>query len=615
MSEKEKETGELCRAEVISRRQMTRMLSIEGFGAAGLTLPAVACFGSSTGLYPMLLYGGFMVLLLCWLLWVVKRTAFPGEGFSGPGMTGSVFAMKKWVAGIYIFRFVINAAALFYFFGFSIQKIYMPDENLVKILLPFAFLCFYCVETTLQKRARFLEMLFPWIAVLFFAVILFSIPGIWGNLHSLTETQNLKTVVENGYFLLLCSSPLEFLVFLVPSVTENLWKTPSVSQDGDACAKSWKKTVRAVILAAAGIVLWNLLLWFCTVETIGAELTAASPWPVIKMMQLIRLPGGFLERFDILLAIYWVLCMIAVISGYLYYGRKIGEMSFSTRNVTKENEKERRWTVSVLVAAVLLLFLAGTWFLPDVKNILTAFFRYKKYVDFPLLLLLPLFLGPEKKEKNPQSRKMLCFMMVCMVFLLGGCRKQSDAEEKSYMMSLYVEKAEKGYHFTTAAADLSAMSEQSQNVPCRVCWYEAENMAGLEKEILRSQTGEPEWNHIETIFIGKELAGSPGALMTFLREWEAAWQKSPNVLLCVTELPADTLFDLKAFPKASAGQEIRRLSEQDGQEEETLLCKTPIDVIKATGEGKKEVILFEAAKKDDGITLKKALFSVVREEK
>ena len=290
-----------------------------------------------------------------------------------------------------------------------------------------------------------------------------------------------------------------------------------MSPDGDACAKSWKKTVRAVILAAAGIVLWNLLLWFCTVETIGAELTAASPWPVIKMMQLIRLPGGFLERFDILLAIYWVLCMIAVISGYLYYGRKIVEMSFFTRNVTKENEKERRWTVSVLVAAVLLLFLAGTWFLPDVKNILTAFFRYKKYVDFPLLLLLPLFLGPEKKEKNPQSRKMLCFMMVCMVFLLGGCRKQSDAEEKSYMMSLYVEKAEKGYHFTTAAADLSAMSEQSQNVPCRVCRYEAENMAGLEKEILRSQTGEPEWNHIETIFIGKELAGSPGELMTFLR--------------------------------------------------------------------------------------------------
>ena len=42
-------------------------------------------------------------------------------------------------------------------------------------------------------------------------------------------------------------------------------------------------------------------------------------------MQLIRMSGGFLERFDILPAIVWVLCMMAVISGYLYYGKKMLE--------------------------------------------------------------------------------------------------------------------------------------------------------------------------------------------------------------------------------------------------------------------------------------------------
>ena len=42
-------------------------------------------------------------------------------------------------------------------------------------------------------------------------------------------------------------------------------------------------------------------------------------------MQLIRMSGGFLERFDILPAIVWVFCMMAVISGYLYYGKKMLE--------------------------------------------------------------------------------------------------------------------------------------------------------------------------------------------------------------------------------------------------------------------------------------------------
>lgn len=85
------------------------------------------------------------------------------------------------------------------------------------------------------------------------------------------------------------------------------------------------KTKRSIITAVFGVFFCNVLLIFLAVRTLGKTLTTQSAWPVIKMMQLIRMSGGFLERFDILPAIVWVFCMMAVISGYLYYGKKMLE--------------------------------------------------------------------------------------------------------------------------------------------------------------------------------------------------------------------------------------------------------------------------------------------------
>ena len=124
----------------------------------------------------------------------------------------------------------------------------------------------------------------------------------------------------------------EFLLFLVPAVTKDIWErqspreladeggTISVTekcqegQSGGNCVVPddhwWRKRRRFVWQAVAGVLLWNVLLWFVTIENLGGEITASSPWPVIKVMQLIRLPGGFLERFDILLAVFWILCLV-----------------------------------------------------------------------------------------------------------------------------------------------------------------------------------------------------------------------------------------------------------------------------------------------------------------
>lgn len=640
----------------ISQRQLTRMIYIEGVGASGLTFPAAAALCSrSEGLLPLVAYAGFLLLFAVWLLFLIRRL----ERRNPAGMSaGYGFVLSKWMGVLYMLRLFVNALALFYFFGLSIQKIYMPDTGLFMILLPFALLLWYCTQTTLQKRARFLELLFPWIMALFVILVFFAILGLEGKFHLPELTDNVATVFGNGYLLLLCSTPLEFLLFLVPAVTGNLWKTSSprspqeetqekiqkqfqgkqqgspaaggsagadvhvgtdVPEDGDPeqkvsgakdvadsadAADAWWKKRRALVWrAVAGVLVWNVLLWFVTIENLGGEITASSPWPVIKVMQLIRLPGGFLERFDILLAVFWILCLVGVLSGYLYYGRKIGEEIFGGKIF---DGRTLRFRVSVITAGVAALLLLISCLLAGQEETLLLhwFVLYKKWVDFPLLVLLPLRALFRKPCRRLPRRAVAATAVLVVMFALSGCGRQADVEEKSYVLSLYVEDGGENYEYWVSTADLPSMKAQEDSIPCITIHFTAENMEVMEEKFAKTQAGILEWNHIDTIFLGPKLAENPERLDTFLKEWEASWQKSPNVLLSVCLQTPEELLDIKNIPEGAAGQEVSRLMEQTEQEgrhifgwndsaEGGIYCRTPIEVLKAKSEGEKDIYLYQ----------------------
>ena len=161
-------------------------------------------------------------------------------------------------------------------------------------------------------------------------------------------------------------------------------------------AKTKQKTKRSIITAVFGVFFCNVLLIFLAVRTLGKTLTTQSAWPVIKMMQLIRMSGGFLERFDILPAIVWVFCMMAVISGYLYYGKKMLEqllLKKSKKPILKE-------TIVTGISVLCLLFLACL--VEKQPYLWNSYLKYKIFVDVPLALLLPVFVYiAGRKNTNP----------------------------------------------------------------------------------------------------------------------------------------------------------------------------------------------------------------------
>lgn len=593
--ETEKQSSEgkkvMIQEKEISKRQLRRMVFIETFGTGALSVPALACYKGQSGYCALFFYIIFLVAAAV----LFQSCSICADEFS------------QTIKVVYLIRFFINAAALFYFFGKTVQSVYMPESSLLFILLPAAVLLWYSLHTVLQKRARFLELIFPYIIILYILAVILSFSGIknamqFGNVSGIWKgilSDDIFQNIENGYFLLLCSSPIEFLLFFKSALyTDSVDSAISTSSTITEEERLKKRMAGSLCIAISGSILCNIIFTVLSVHTLGHTLTEHSAWPVIKMMQLIRMPGGFLERFDILPVVFWLLGMTAVLSGYLYYGRELLESIIKRRQI------------SVLyTGAVIVLLLLLACFVESHTFLWNFYLKYKAFVDFPLALFVPVTAGlfrAKKKKKSLNKREVLqlkkgikcilvLFISFPVLFSVTGCQRLTDIEEKAYILSMYVDypsKEEEGYEFWLAHADLSKMEERDDEFPCQLTKIKAGNMEELEKKYLEIIPGETEWNHIYTIFLGPGMAADRKACTRFLTEWDNAWQKSPNVLLALCPEEPKSLYKIKNIPDGAAGQEVSLLAQQNKKMTGKSICETPIDYLRSIEQKKDKIPLY-----------------------
>lgn len=728
----------------ISVRQLRRTIFTETFGIGALSVPALACYKGQSGFWALVFYGIFLAAatgLFITYSEKMRRLALRGpmqnlrdaEKNCLKEKSGEVDIMYAKscpliIKIVYIIRFFINAIALFYFFGKTVQTVYMPESGFFFILFPAAVLLWYSLHTSLQKRARFLELIFPWIIAVVLLAIILSFLGIektmalgeesrvWSGIFS----DNIFQSMGNGYLILLCSSPVEFLLF-TGSVTESGTALRKSSEGSNKMIKRTKTSANSdahlsesmfqtryspmleIIVAIAGAFLCNVIFSFLAIRTLGQTLTGQSAWPVIKMMQLIRMPGGFLERFDILPIVFWILCMAAVLSGYLYYGKHLVEQVFygirktvlesgitesgtekvrTTESGTRKIEyfsKKVSFRYNLVTGIGIALLLLLSCLVENIPFLWTFYLKYKIFVDFPLSLLLPLFVcfcgkkdleqgkirgieeekdsvekkirktkeekdsGEKKiskteeerdsenkkireakeekylvkgtlKTEKPKIKKMAAYLLIFIgvfpvIFSLTGCQRLTDVEEKNYILSMYVDypsAEENVYEFWIAHADLSKMEERDDEIPCQITEIRAGNLQELEEKYMELIPGKTEWNHIYTIFLGTGIATDKKACTRFLKEWDAAWQKSPNVLLALCPEFPKKLYTVKNIPEGAAGQEASLLAEQNKETLAENICETPIDYLRAI-ERKKEKIALYRITIEDGIKMGKGV--------
>lgn len=553
----------------ISFRQLGRTVFVEAFGTAALTFPAIACRGGGSGYFSAFFYGVFLLVFTALFYYFGSQTR----------EAGYVERMGKGICLLYSVRFFINAAALVSFFAETMQTVYMPGASYDMILLPWLLLLFYTQQTDFEKRTRFLELIFPWIITIFFLCVLLALPGVLegGETGGVAKIFFMpRRAVQNGFLLFLCSSPVEFLLFLKPG------------------GKG-----KGVVSGVAGCFFCNLVFLFLCIQILGQTLSASSPWPVIKMMQLIRLPGGFLDRFDILPVVFWILCIAGVSGGYLFYGKAILEEGFL------KNRKKRKIQIQVVCIAGMLFLFFIALAVRKYPVLWNYYFFYKIWVDFPLSLLVPLFTVGKKHFKKIKRAGSLFVCLFLVTFFSCSCGRLTDVEEKSYILSLYVDWDKKNpdeYTFYAARADLGKMEEKEEEIPCEIRKIRAGSLNEMEKKYKKTVPGELEWNHIYTIFLGPGIASQKKVLFHFLKEWDGEWQKSPNVLLVLCPDMPKQIYRVKNIPAGAAGQEVSLLAEQKKKEAKGKICETPVDFLRAKEQGR-QIFLYRISLENGKITL------------
>ncbi|MCC8017280.1 MAG: GerAB/ArcD/ProY family transporter [Lachnospiraceae bacterium] len=127
----------------------------------------------------------------------------------------------------------------------------------------------------------------------------------------------------------------QFFVFSVSSLF--LLFRPRCNPPGRA-----KQSVRTSLLLTLAL---DAAVYLILLGIFQDKLLSRLEFPVILLMAVIRLPGGFFERHDALMVGIWFFCLFALLDSVLYYA------SEALHSVCGQSEKEKAGTGRVMAVS------------------------------------------------------------------------------------------------------------------------------------------------------------------------------------------------------------------------------------------------------------------------
>ncbi|WP_058485862.1 GerAB/ArcD/ProY family transporter [Defluviitalea phaphyphila] len=347
----------------ISMRQLEILLFLDLFSTAVLILPRRAAEFANQDGWIIVILSTFLALFYSWII-TYLASRFPKDTF----VEFSSKILSKPVGIILsLFLFIkicFNTAMELRIFGELVKQILLPRTPIEVIMISMLFVSAYLVRQGYEARGRLGEILFFVIFIPIISILLFVLPVTdFRNLKPILTTP-LSKLLKGSYDLGFTFSYIEFLLMVAPLV-----KNP----------KGLKKSAFKVI-GMVGFI--NVILVIVTLGVFGSIETKEQIWPVIGLMQVIEIPGAFLERQDALMMIFWITSVFSLISAGLYF------VSFIITRIMEV--EEHKFLVFPMIPIIYLIALipdniAETL---DSINIMKNYFRISFLFPIPLILII-----------------------------------------------------------------------------------------------------------------------------------------------------------------------------------------------------------------------------------
>lgn len=455
----------------LSMRQCRRTLFLELFGVSVFLMTGALVRYSGKDCFQYLLAGMIPVLLLALFYGLLSR----GQSLPyGEQMKQVYPRLAPVLAILYLLRMVLRGGFLLAIFYQVLEEFLLEDMGFAYLMIPFLLVCFYGVSKGREKRHRGIEFLFWFVVIPFVLAMLLVVKDIDISLLARSSGEGIGDtamfgIQEKAITVLLplaLYSNVEFLLFLLPVLGTG------------------RKPVAACLTPILLSLLCNFVLLFLSVGILGYGQCKELAFPALRVLQSAKVPGGFLERLDILIVAFWMFAIFSVVSGLVFHS---GQLLYDTCSIFKKSKLRYEYFIIIPVLYVLGMKCH------ECKDVITSFLSYSLLIDIPLGIVLAAFVMLSKKIKKKLGAALTA---VVLLFSLCGCSQMVDVEDQDYVLSLGIDTCEEGYVYSFGLAT---------NKKAKVESLTAESLEEAKKQYEKTHDRVLQLGHLSAILLGASV--------------------------------------------------------------------------------------------------------------
>ncbi|MCL2572554.1 MAG: Ger(x)C family spore germination protein [Defluviitaleaceae bacterium] len=497
--------------EKISLRQLQNLIIISAIGTGVIILPRrVAEYAGSDGWIIAVL----LTILAMGIGALVSTAARlrPGDTFiqsTGHFLTRPVACF---LGAVLWLKLVFAAGLELRAFMLVVQEVLLQYTPIFMTGIVMLLVASYAAIKGIETRARVAEVLLALMVLPFIFLIVLAVMDInWSNLQPVF-TAPPRNLLQGTLRLGFMFTGLECVLLVSPYIHPK------------------KKMGRAVV-AAIGFA--GLIITVITVLTLTkfGQGVVDLPWPVLSMMDMLNLPGAFIERQDALMFSFWIITVFAFINTLVFFG---GVLIKDCLRKEKEpppgrphgpSRGNKLWQIGVLITSAAVF---GVCLIPwDETEIYQRLDFMYLTVGLFFLVLLPLILIIASKLKGTKTAVLLVLGIISLS-TLSGCWDRVEIENRAFVVAIAIDKAtdeEARYAVTLSlpAANDSAEDEEDDDPPY-IKKASAKTVTEAIKEINAETDTQLYFGQTKMLVLGNALLEDPdlvnGALDYFNRHHE-----------------------------------------------------------------------------------------------
>lgn len=327
---------------------------------SSLVLPGI--FSAMTGADGIfcLLFGAAAGLLLLWLMGAVIKH-FGDDYYSYMKDTAGQVIADVFMVFYFLYFVTLSGYVVYELTALALSWLW-PEGSFAGVSIALLLLAVYGSVRGIEGRARVYEIIFWFLGVPLLLMLLFAVPEVntahWTPIVYSGVPQMVKGSVSAAIFLL----PFSAMLFLAPFSRK--------PQRLASCG------VQALLVS----LLLNAVIYLILLGAFGQNAMGVLERPILTLMGMVKLPGGFFTRQDVLMTAVWFFALFALLNTGVFQGTLI----------LKELCHETKHNYSLYAVAVIAFFigkgLSEHRFLSDIYKI------YQSFIALPGMFLILLFL-------------------------------------------------------------------------------------------------------------------------------------------------------------------------------------------------------------------------------